>query len=191
VDDLISGVKWLAGYWHIGVAVGVTAAGWFRYGKRHCTRVVRSLALSDRLHEQFGEDTAKKLANAIHEACIEGAIREVRVILIEQAIGSKVYVCSSTTGDCTYANSELAEFFGMDAADFAGNGWLRAIDKSERQEVFEAWKSAVQNNMPYESEYTVVNQRTHERTKCRSKAYPAKLKSGELVWYVGTVEEIE
>lgn len=191
VDDLIAGLKWLAGYWAVFVGAGATAAAWFRYGKRHCVRVVRTVALSDRLHERFGHTEANKLAEDIHGSHIDGAVREVRVALLERRASAAIYVCNSVTGECTYANSELAELFGMEAADFSGNGWLSAIDSKERGEVWKLWQSAVREHIPYECEYNVTNQRTGDQFRCITKAYPAKLKTGQVVWYVGTVERIE
>lgn len=191
MDDLIAGLKWLAGYWAILVGVGATAAAWFRYGQRHCTRALRSVALSDRLHERFGHDKPADLVATIHGGHIDGAVREVRMALLERRTSAAIYVCNSVTGECTYANSELSELFGMDAADFAGNGWLSAIDSKERNEVWKLWQSAVKEHIPYEYTYGITNQRTGERFRCYTKAYPAKLKTGEVVWYVGTVERIE
>lgn len=190
MEFVIAQLKRVSEYWIAIVSVAGIAAGWLRYGRRHGTRLLRSMDLSDSLHQRFGHTEADKLATDIHGSHIDGAVREVRVALLERRASAAIYVCNSVTGECTYANSELSELFGVDATDFAGNGWLSAIDGKQRGDVWKMWQAAVREHIPYECEYDVTNQRTGESFRCYTKAYPAKLKTGQIVWYVGTVERI-
>ncbi len=190
MDVLVAHIKRFAEYWAAFVGVAAIAAGWYRYGRKHGNRLLRSLDLSDHLHDRFGHEKASELAGDIHSGHVDAAVREVRVALLERRSSAAIYVCNSVTGECTYANMELAELFGLDAADFAGNGWLSAINSEERSAVWQRWQQAVREHIPYECEYGVTNQRTGEAFLAYTKAYPAKLKTGKIVWYVGTVEKI-
>lgn len=190
MDDFSSAIKKLGEFWAIAAGLCAFAAGWLSFGRRHGRRLLRSVDLSDHLHQHFGHESTKTLAGELHRIHIDGAIREVRIALLERRSSSAIYVCDSVSGGCTYANSELADMYGMDAADFAGNGWTEGIVPEERAGVFSAWQNAIGNCLPYECEYTVLNRRTEERFRVHTRAYPAKLKSGKVVWYVGTVERI-
>jgi PAS domain S-box-containing protein len=191
VDVLIAHLKRFSEYWAVLVGIIAFAAGWYRFGRKHSLRLLRSVDLSDHLHERFGHKKARDLATEIHGNHIDAAVREVRVTLLERRTSASVYVCDAVTGECTYANAELAELFGMDATDFAGRGWTDAIVAGERAEVFAVWQNAVKEHLPYECEYNVLNRRSNEVFRVYTRAYPAKLKSGKIVWYVGTVERVE
>ncbi len=191
MDIFIDHIKRFAEYWPILVGVAAVAASWISYGRRHGNRLLRSLDLSDHLHERFGHEKASSLAEELHGSYVDGAVREVRIALLERRSSAAIYVCDATTGECTYANTELAELFGMDAADFAGRGWTDAVPSDERAVVFAGWLHAVKEHLPYEREYGVINRRTGEQFRVHTRAYPAKLKSGKIVWYVGTVERAE
>jgi PAS domain-containing protein len=184
-------LRTLIDLWPAVAAVAVAVAGWLRWGRRVYTRVVRSLALSDKLHDRFGETAADALSVAIHDACVEGSVREVRVQILEETLDLCIYICDSKTGECTRASRNLAELFGMDADDFRGNGWLAAIDHDEKVAIWDHWQECVENKLPYSAQYHVTNQRTGERFLCTTVATPAKLKTGEIVWYVGLVERVK
>ena len=191
MDDLIAGLKWLGEFWAFGVGGVAALVAWYRYGKRHSSRVMRAVVLSDRLHDRYGRTEPEQVAADIHGGHVDAAVREVRVVLLERKVSAAIYVCDALNGDCTYANSELAELWGMDAADLSGTGWLSAIDTTERNRVWREWQESIKNHIPYECTYKVTNQRTGESFRCHTKAYPAKVKSGQTVWYVGSVERIE
>lgn len=190
MDVVIAHLKRFAEYWAAVVAFAAIATGWCRYGRKHGNRLLRSMDLSDSLHERFGHGKAQELATELHAGHVDGAVREVRLALLERRTSAAIYVCNSVTGECTYANVELAELYGLDAADFAGAGWLSAIDSEERADVWQRWQHAVKEHIPYECEYNVKNQRTGEEFRVFTKAYPARLRTGQIVWYVGTVERV-
>ena len=97
------------------------------------------------------------------------------------------------TGRCIWVNESLCALFGQSVntmVDTDGNGWLRSIE--EANDVFHDWSEAVKNKTPYQREYTVRNQRTNKRTKCRAVGIPMFGKDGTTVrvWN-GSVNPIE
>lgn len=95
-------------------------------------------------------------------------------------------------GDCTFSNKALCELFGMHYTEMSGKGWLKAIGETqhEREDAYNAWISSIRNQLPYEYQYTVVNQKTGAKIKCIAKAEAMRNKSGEVMYYIGTVNKM-
>jgi PAS domain S-box-containing protein len=191
VDSIKFWVDWGLDLWPAVVAIIAVAGGWISFGHRLHKRVVRCLDFSDRMHASFGAEAVEALSSAIKEAHIDAAVRECRVQIVEEMLGLAVYICDAKTGNCVKASHRLAELFGMDTTDMLGSGWLSGLDQSEKIEVWENWKKCVAEQLPYEREYTVVHRGTGEPIRCRTVATPARLKTGEIVWYVGIVERVD
>lgn len=171
--------------WIIGAVTGVMAAlaAWRKHGRR----IHRTVVLSDRIHEHFGKDAGKKIVDELSRRSKDIVLGEVRQQFLEQRLGIALYVCASS-GSCEYASEALADLFGLERAEMLGNGWLKAVDMSERQKVMEFWEYAVKHNMPYDYEYAVINQNTGKRFRVITRAFPVASRSGEMLCYVGMVE---
>lgn len=118
-------------------------------------------------------------------------LQEARFFTQQNQNVTPIYNCDKM-GDCTFSNTALANLFGMHYTEMLGKGWLAAIgeDQAEREMVFENWMCSVKNDLPFEMEYIVVNQKTHEKIKCRTKAEAQRKKDGEVMFYLGTVKII-
>lgn len=173
--------------WLVGVVTGIVAAlaAW----RKHGSRIHRTVVLSDRIHEHFGEEAGKKIVEEFSRRSKDIVLGEVRQQFLEQRLGIALYVCASS-GSCEYASEALADLFGLERAEMLGNGWLKAIDISERQKVMEFWEYAVKHNMPYDYEYMVVNQRTGEKYRAATRAFPVSSRAGQMLCYVGMVERL-
>lgn len=118
-------------------------------------------------------------------------LQEARFFTQQNQNPTPLYNCNKM-GECTFSNTALAELFGMHYTEMLGKGWLAAIGETqvERENVYEEWINSVRNDLPFEREYTVVNQKTKEKILCRSKAEAQRKKDGEVMFYLGTVQKI-
>ena len=118
-------------------------------------------------------------------------LQEARFYTQQNQNPTPLYNCNKV-GECTFSNTALANLFGMHYTEMLGKGWLAAIGETqaEREAVYEEWISSVKNDLPFACDYTVVNQKTKEIFKCRSKAEAQRKKDGEVMFYLGTVQKI-
>ena len=102
-----------------------------------------------------------------------------------------VYICDRD-GFCTFANDKLCELFGMNYHEMLGNGWLAAVGKNqyEKDRCYTEWRQSVEKSIPYSTEYTLINQKTHEEANCRTHAIAIYSRKGEILFYKGVVAEI-
>lgn len=190
VDDLKSIAGKIADLWGYALAtVGVLAVCHGRIVKLYRT-VSRAFRLSNAIHDHFGTDPALSIVESLRQHTRDGAVREVRLTLLEESLGAGIYVCDATTGACTNCNTALAELYGLDKAAFRDSGWLSAVVPDDRIPVYERWQESVRKKIPYELSYCVRNQRTDRKFRVITKAYPAVLADGTILCYVGTCEEV-
>ena len=190
MDDLKSVLSKISDIWGYILVVGgvlVSCHKWFRKWYR---AVHRAMRFSNAIHSHFGTNAATAIIESIRERTRDGAIREVRLTLLEESLGAGIYVCDPVTGACLNCNTALSELFGLDQMSFRDFGWLSAIVPDDRITVHERWTACVRNKIPYECEYRTRNQRTGREFRVMTRAYPAVLKDGTLLCYVGTCEEV-
>lgn len=190
MDDLKSVLSKISDIWGYILVVGgvlVSCHKWFRKWYR---AVHRAMRFSNAIHSHFGTNAATAIIESIRERTRDGAIREVRLTLLEESLGAGIYVCDPVTGACLNCNTALSELFGLDQMSFRDFGWLSAIVPDDRITVHERWTACVRNKIPYECEYLARNQRTGREFRVITRAYPAVLKDGTLLCYVGTCEEL-
>ena len=190
MDDLKSVLSKISDIWGYILVVGgvlVSCHKWFRKWYR---AVHRAMRFSNAIHSHFGTNAATAIIESIRERTRDGAIREVRLTLLEESLGAGIYVCDPVTGACLNCNTALSELFGLDQMSFRDFGWLSAIVPDDRIAAHERWTACVRNKIPYECEYRIRNQRTGREFRVMTRAYPAVLKDGTLLCYVGTCEEL-
>lgn len=138
---------------------------------------------------ELSPNGGSSIKDAINRIDTRGEVTSARTLAIQDTSPIPVYECDPN-GSNRYVNHALCELFGLDAAEMRGNGWLEGIEPEDRQSAFEVWHQAVVNNVPYEHEYVVVNQRTGERIKCRTIARAMRNGKGEIIGFHGTVERV-
>ncbi|MGB3534298.1 MAG: PAS domain S-box protein [Microcoleaceae cyanobacterium] len=60
---------------------------------------------------------------------------------------------TDTEGNCSYVNECWCEIAGISPEEASGQGWVSAIHPADRQNVFQAWREAVQNRCLFKLEY--------------------------------------
>lgn len=78
---------------------------------------------------------------------------------------------------------------GMTRAAALGEGWRDVVHPDDLAEVSAAWRRAVETGEPHDVEYRVKTSDGSYRWM-RSRAFPRKNKTGQVVWWYGTTEDI-
>lgn len=190
MDELENAFNKLVGLWGVALGCGGVLIACHKRFRRWYRVVYRALRFSNAIHGHFGSNAATAIIESLSERTRDGAIREVRLTLLEESLGAGIYVCDHITGKCLNCNTALSDLFGIDQADFRDFGWLSAIVPDDRIAVYKRWAACVKNTIPYEYSYRVKNQRTGREFRVMTRAYPAVLRDGTLLCYVGTCEEI-
>jgi PAS domain S-box-containing protein len=167
------------------IAGGIAAvyAGWKVTWPR-IKRVILAQRLAESMFDAFGADAADKIKNALVENRLGLARAEARLNLICKQSNLGVYICDKD-GRCTFANDFLCEMFGLDSDRMKGYGWLACVQ--DRESEFHHWKFAVENDTPYRSSYTIMNQKTKLAFKVNTQAEPHR-EGGVPVFYIGLVK---
>jgi PAS domain S-box-containing protein len=111
---------------------------------------------------------------------------EYRHRFVQDCLDVGVYECDKD-GMSVFCNEALCELFGLSLEETLGTGWLAAIVDEDRQRTWDIWQSATRAGIPYSHSYHVINQRSNERIKVRTKAYAVKMPNGEVASYQGTI----
>jgi PAS domain S-box-containing protein len=141
----------------------------------------------DRMDHDFSPNSGKSMRDCIDR--IDDSIRlgELRSKMISNSLVSTgTYECDAD-GNWTWVNNALVEMFGMSKDEMLHQGWLMGVKHTERQHVWEQWHIAIKNDIPYEAEYTVVNQKTRVESKVRVTAVAHKNLDGQVLGFYGSL----
>ena len=92
-------------------------------------------------------------------------------------------------GRCSYTNSRWSEICERAANENTGLGWTQAIHPDDRQATLSAWTAAAEAGREWANEVRLLGSGGVERWG-RLVACPMFLPNGELLGYVGTLEDI-
>lgn len=133
-----------------------------------------------------GGSSLRDAVDRTHRAATVANLRSLHVVgLLHRA----AFECDPD-GQLSYASPALCELWGMSASEMRGKGWLRGVHDLERADVDRQWLDDIHNGRPYAHEYVVVNQRTGQRCRVRSRADAVGGAPGEPLLYVGVVEVV-
>ncbi|MEB3180300.1 MAG: PAS domain S-box protein [Nostocaceae cyanobacterium] len=96
---------------------------------------------------------------------------------------------TDTQGNCLYVNQRWCAIAGLTVKEALGKGWVNGIHPDDREQVFEDWYQAAQNNLPFYSTYRFQNSQGIT-TWVVGQGLPERNTSGEITGYIGTVTDI-
>ena len=99
-----------------------------------------------------------------------------------------MYICDKE-GACTWTNEYLNNIFGLDSQEMLGFGWLTSIHRDDRKRVNEEWMYSINNNIPYDSYYLVINSRDNLLINVKTKALAVVDTNDEVQCYIGYLRE--
>ena len=131
-----------------------------------------------------GGGSLRDKIDATHRLVLIAAARS-RFLIAESSHAT--YECN-LDGQCTYASPALCAMFGLTEHEMMGNGWQQAIKEEELQTVRESWKRAIDQDFPYEQNYTVVHRRHAKEYKLHTSMKVVRDGYGKPIAYHGKVE---
>lgn len=167
---------------------------WLFTGLKHHLSIgsIDTLAVDlDNLKHQILIDSTlnlKEKIDLVHNLAYMAALRSQDCLYY---VDIPMYECDKNTGHCVWVNKALANLFGMNEEDMLGTGWLNAVEQSQIDHVWERWQLAIEKNIPYVCNYTVINQQTKQPIDCCARAVKIRNSTThEVLMIRGTVEKI-
>ncbi len=96
---------------------------------------------------------------------------------------------TDASGKCLYANDRWLDLAGMTQAENLGDGWAKAIHPDDRQNVFQTWQQAIENDLPYQVEFRLLHG-DQTIVWVLAHALAEKNYAGEVIGFVGSVTNI-
>jgi PAS domain S-box-containing protein len=147
----------------------------------------RIIPFIDSMTHEFNPNSGKSIKDQLNR--IDDSIRlgELRSKMISNSlVTTGTYECNAD-GEVTWVNNAMADLFGMSKDEMLGRGWLTGVKAGERHRVWDEWMETVDQDIPYEAEYTVVNQKTRNETPIRTVAVAHKNLDSQILGYYGTM----
>ncbi|WP_017315803.1 hybrid sensor histidine kinase/response regulator [Mastigocladopsis repens] len=96
---------------------------------------------------------------------------------------------TDTLGRCTYINPRYQAIYGMTLEESLGDGWTRAIHPQDRERIIADWYAVSSEGEEYTGEFRTLTPAGIERWVHMSSS-PMLCDQGEVIGYVGTIEDI-
>ncbi|OUL26124.1 response regulator [Nostoc sp. 106C] len=92
-------------------------------------------------------------------------------------------------GNCTYTNRRYQTILGISSEECLGKGWLRSLATQDREKIFIDWSFCAQQGREYYNEFSILISGGIVRW-LTLRSSPMLSDQGEVIGYVGTVEDI-
>ena len=174
--------------------------------------MIAKVGRSDRLvilKKPFDNVEVLQLANALTEKWRLLQYAKLKIDGLEQAVAARTQqlrqseerfkkLCNFSpfgifetdpAGKCSYTNPRWNEISGRSREDNEGAGWSQAIHPDDRAATLAAWKAAAETGREWSSEIRLLTPAGEVRWG-RMVTAPMFSLSGDLLGYVGTVEDV-
>ncbi|MDJ0737689.1 MAG: PAS domain-containing protein [Nostocaceae cyanobacterium] len=92
-------------------------------------------------------------------------------------------------GNCLYVNQRWCEIAGLSPAEATEAGWIRAIHPEDREQVFNKWYQAAQDDSPFQLEYR-FQRPDGTITWVSGQAVPEKNNNSKITSYLSAITDI-
>ncbi|AFY30751.1 response regulator [Calothrix sp. PCC 7507] len=92
-------------------------------------------------------------------------------------------------GHCTYTNPRYQTILGVTAEESLGEDWTRSLSQADQEKVLTDWINSTRASQEYSREFEIVNRAGIVRW-VNIRSSPMLSDEGEVIGYVGTVEDI-
>lgn len=91
---------------------------------------------------------------------------------------------------CTSVSTGLCDLLDYSAGDFMGRDWLKIVVQSERDLVLSGWKTANENQIPFDQIHNLVTGKTGKICLARVEAHPFYNRKKELAGFLGRITKL-
>jgi PAS domain S-box-containing protein len=93
-------------------------------------------------------------------------------------------------GNCLYVNERWCQIAGITCEEALGEGWVQGIHPDDRDRIFAEWYRAMQEKLPFKSEYRFQRLNSSQVKWVLGQAVGQLGENGEVKGYVGTITDI-
>lgn len=142
------------------------------------------------IKKEFSENSGKSIMDRILRIDDNTRLAELRSKLIASNLLSTSILEFNKEGNLVWCNKAFTELTGLDSDNLYGRNWLMCVDEEARNHVVKLWNESIKENIPFESEFDIKNQKTHQTKSVKCQVFPhlsSKKESGEILGYYGTI----
>lgn len=141
----------------------------------------------DKLVAEVSPNGGASMRDAINriEATQIRTEERVRILLLDSNDGIWE---SDANGMCIWANRTLLNLMDLEIHEVTGNGWIAAIQESERNRVVTEWRHAVEDKREFRLEFPYQT-RSGKIKNVSCRASPM-LKLGKICGWIGVAKEV-
>lgn len=150
----------------------------------------KMLPIINSLDKEFSVNSGKSIKDQINRIDNASRLSELRSKLIASNIISYAMIEFDIDGNYTWGNNTFLSLLGSENDELLNNNWIVGIEEDDRQKVWDSWKYAVKNRLPFQSEFNLINNKTNIVTPVRCMILPHKSQSGMVIAYYGILTKI-
>lgn len=145
------------------------------------------LPVINSLSREFSKNGGKSIKDQINRINDAVSLAELRSKMIaSNLLTTGAYECNAA-GEVVWVNKAFCDIFGLSFNECLGNGWLTAIEGTDRTDVWKHWLENIDLGIPYEAEFTVHNDILHKKVRVKSTAITHKNIDGKPLGLYGTL----
>lgn len=153
-----------------------------------CTSVRRFFTIGDKVEYVYNElkpNSGTSLKDSVRriEENVITLMNKHRIIVDDYHTG---ILETDAEGKITWANSTYLEMTNRDLREVLGNGWINAVDPTDRARVYKAWQEAFEQQRPFEGTFC-IEKPNGDRLRVKGFAYPIKGKE-RIQGYIGKIK---
>lgn len=142
------------------------------------------------IKKEFSENSGKSIMDRILRIDDNTRLAELRSKLIASNLISTSILEFSREGNLVWCNKAFTELTGLDSDNLHGRNWLMCVDEEARNHVVKLWNESMKENIPFESEFNIKNQKTHQVKQVKCQVFPhqsLKKDVDNILGYYGTI----
>jgi len=143
------------------------------------------------LSREFSKNSGKSIMDRILRIDDNTRLAELRTKLIASTLVTTGMLEFDKSGNLVWANKAFINMTGLDIESLSANSWIVSVEEDFRDKVWNLWKSSIQYNIPFESEFVIKHQITSNMRTVKCTIYPHKSVDGSILGYHGTVIDTE
>ena len=153
----------------------------------------RVLPVINSLSKEFSANSGKSIMDRILRIDDNTRLAELRSKLIASSLMTASMLEFDRMGNLIWCNKAFVDLTGLEFENLNGKGWLVCVEEDHRKRVVELWNESIREDIPFESEFEIKNQKNGNLTFVKCQVFPHKSVSHEkynILGYYGTITHV-